>query len=159
MNTDARPEKLSQLIAQLNAEGVNDYRRYEEVRKFLNFKAREKGIPISGTFELTPLCNLDCKMCYVHLHKAQMQGAQLLPVEQWKQLMQQAIHGGVPVVKTQTRCKALCISKGKQDITLAHQNVDQKLNDQVMKNLLTQYPQVLHTLLEDEGKYEQAIHL
>ena len=25
MNTDARPEKLSQLIAQLNAEGVNDY--------------------------------------------------------------------------------------------------------------------------------------
>lgn len=75
----------------------------------------------------------------------------------WMKVM--SIHGGVPVVKTQTRCKALCISKGKQDITLAHQNVDQKLNDQVMKNLLTQYPQVLHTLLEDEGKYEQAIHL
>lgn len=95
MNTDARPEKLSQLIAQLNAEGVNDYRRYEAVRKFLNFKAREKGIPISGTFELTPLCNLDCKMCYVHLNKAQMQGAQHLSVEQWKQLMQQAIDAGM----------------------------------------------------------------
>ena len=49
---------------------------------------------------------------------------------------------------------ALCISKGKQDSTLAHQNVDQNLNDQVMKNLLTHYPQVLHTLLEDGEKYE-----
>ena len=55
MNTDTPPEKLSQLIAQLNARGVNDYRRYDAVRKFLNFKARDKGIPLSGTFELTPL--------------------------------------------------------------------------------------------------------
>ena len=49
INTDTKPEKLSQLIAQLNAEGVHDYRRYEAVRKFLNFKARDKGIPISGS--------------------------------------------------------------------------------------------------------------
>lgn len=89
------PEKLSQLIAQLDAEGINDYRRYEAVRKFLNFKARDKGIPISGSFELTPLCNLDCKMCYVHLNKAQMQGARLLSVAQWKQVMQQAIDEGM----------------------------------------------------------------
>ena len=95
IHTDTRPEKLSQLIAQLNAEGVNDYRRYEAVRKFLNFKARDNGIPISGAFELTPLCNLDCKMCYVHLNKDQMQGAQLLSVEQWRQIMQQAIDAGM----------------------------------------------------------------
>lgn len=95
MDNDKRPEKLSQLIAQLNAQGVNDYRRYEAVRKFLNFKARDHGIPISGSFELTPLCNLDCKMCYVHLNKAQMQGAPLLTVEQWKQIMQQAIDAGM----------------------------------------------------------------
>lgn len=95
MDNDKRPEKLSQLIAQLNAQGVNDYRRYEAVRKFLNFKARDHGFPISGSFELTPLCNLDCKMCYVHLNKAQMQGAPLLTVEQWKQIMQQAIDAGM----------------------------------------------------------------
>ena len=70
----------------------------------------------------------------------------------WMKVM--SILGGVPVVKSQTRGKALCISKGKQDITLAHQNVDQNLNDQVMKNLLTHYPQVLHALLEDGEKYE-----
>lgn len=94
-NNDTKPERLGQLIAQLNAQGVNDYRRYEAVRKFLNFKARDKGLPISGSFELTPLCNLDCKMCYVHLNKAQMDGAQLLTVDQWKHIMQQAIDAGM----------------------------------------------------------------
>ena len=95
MNADTKPEKLSQLIALLNAKGVDDYRRYETVRNFLNFKARDRGIPISGTFELTPLCNLDCKMCYVHLKKAQMQRTQLLMADQWKRIMQQAIDEGM----------------------------------------------------------------
>ena len=89
------PKTVRQLLAQLDAQNITDYRRYEAVRKFLNFKARDKGVPISGSFELTPLCNLDCKMCYVHLNKAQMQGAQLLSVRQWKDIMQQAIDAGM----------------------------------------------------------------
>ncbi len=28
--------------------------------------AREKGTPLSGTFELTSRCTLNCKMCYIH---------------------------------------------------------------------------------------------
>ena len=89
------PPTLRTLLKQLDEQGVTDYRRYEAVRKFLGFKAREKGIPISGSFELTPLCNLDCKMCYVHLNREQMHGAQLLTVEQWKGIMQEAIDGGM----------------------------------------------------------------
>ena len=116
MNTDTQPETLSQLIAQLNAGGANDYRRYDAVRTFLNFKARDKGIPLSGTFELTPLCNLDCKMCYVHLNQAQIQGAQRLSAEQWKQLMQQAIDAGMMYARltgasaSLTRDSGNCIS-------------------------------------------------
>lgn len=89
------PNSLRELLAQLDANGITDYRRYEALRKFLNFKAREKAIPISGSFELTPLCNLDCKMCYVHLNRAQMQDAELLTVENWKRIMQQAIDAGM----------------------------------------------------------------
>ncbi len=29
-------------------------------------KATQTGTPLSGTFELTPRCTLDCKMCYIH---------------------------------------------------------------------------------------------
>ena len=90
-----QPKTLRQLLMQLDAQNVTDYRRYEAVRKFLNFKARDKAVPISGSFELTPLCNLDCKMCYVHLNKAQMHGMPLLTTEQWKDIMQQAVDNGM----------------------------------------------------------------
>lgn len=29
-------------------------------------KAAQTGTPLSGSFELTPRCTLDCKMCYIH---------------------------------------------------------------------------------------------
>ena len=41
------------------------------ISEFLYREAAEKKIPVSGTFELTPLCNMDCKMCYVRLSPAQ----------------------------------------------------------------------------------------
>ena len=39
---------------------------YELYSNFLFAKAGSLGIPLSGTFELTARCNLDCKMCYIH---------------------------------------------------------------------------------------------
>lgn len=35
-------------------------------------KAYEDAIPISGTFELTPRCNFNCRMCYVHLPESEI---------------------------------------------------------------------------------------
>lgn len=89
------PGSLRELLTQLDAEGITDYRRYDAVRRFLNFRAREKNVPISGCFELTPLCNLDCRMCYVHLNREQMQGAELLPTQVWKDIMRQAVDAGM----------------------------------------------------------------
>ncbi len=89
------PGSLRELLAQLDAEGITDYRRYLQVRRYLDFKARKVGVPFSGAFELTPLCNLDCKMCYVHLDAAQLHGAKLLPVETWKDLARQAMEAGM----------------------------------------------------------------
>ena len=34
--------------------------------EYMYQKASAAGVPLSGTFELTPVCNMDCKMCYVH---------------------------------------------------------------------------------------------
>ena len=35
------------------------------ISRHFHAKAAKAGIPLSGTFELTPCCNLSCKMCYV----------------------------------------------------------------------------------------------
>lgn len=93
------PSSLVELLAQLERDGVVGYRRYQAVRRFMNFRAREQGIPLSGVFELTPLCNLDCKMCYVHLDKNQMAGRKLLSPQQWEDIMSQAIASGMMYAK------------------------------------------------------------
>ena len=42
-----------------------------KITEYLYKKAALAGVPLSGTFELTPLCNMDCKMCYVKLTACQ----------------------------------------------------------------------------------------
>ena len=92
---DSNINNLSELLASLKADNVSPDSYHFYIDRFLSFKAREKGIPYSGTFELTPLCNLDCKMCYVHMTAEQMQGRKLLSVDQWKNLMTQARDAGM----------------------------------------------------------------
>lgn len=58
--------------------------------------AREHDTPISGSFELTPLCNLDCRMCYVHLTDPTVK-ERMLSGEQWIDLMRQAIDHGMMI--------------------------------------------------------------
>lgn len=65
----------------------------------------------------------------------------------WMKIM--SIKGQIFVVKSQTRTKGLCVSKRKQDITLAHKNVDCNLNDKVMQDLLNYYPEVTQALLDE----------
>lgn len=62
---------------------------------FIEIIARKKKVPINGKFELTPLCNLDCKMCYVHLNSTQFRKEELLPVETWKKLIDDAHSAGM----------------------------------------------------------------
>lgn len=75
-----------------NDEGIDTY---GSMLKYLEQKARRRGVPLHGTFELTPRCNLACRMCYVHLSEGQMAGKKLLTAAQWKQLMAQAIEEGM----------------------------------------------------------------
>ena len=93
------PRSVAELISQLAAEGVpaSDYQKH--IDRFMSFKAREQGVPYLGTFELTPLCNLDCKMCYVHLRGDQMEGRLLLTVDEWKDLMTRAAGAGMMKAK------------------------------------------------------------
>lgn len=58
-------------------------------------KAFAEGIPISGTFELTPRCNFNCKMCYVHLKPEEIprNGVELTATE-WLRIAEEAKEAG-----------------------------------------------------------------
>lgn len=62
--------------------------------QYLDTKARAQGVPLSGQFELTPLCNFQCRMCYVQMAGSQL-SQPLLTADQWKDLMAQAVEAGM----------------------------------------------------------------
>lgn len=58
-------------------------------------RARELGVPVFGTFELTPLCNFSCKMCYVRLSFEQMRSiGRLHTAGEWLDIADQAVEAG-----------------------------------------------------------------
>lgn len=66
------------------------------VTEYLHAKAARLGIPLSGTFELTPCCNMTCKMCYVRMTKAEQEAvAPLRTAEEWLKLGQEAKESGL----------------------------------------------------------------
>jgi len=93
--TEQLPSSLFALLGQLNSEGTTGFEKYKRVRRYIQFKARERGVPVCGTFELTPQCNLSCRMCYVRLDKQQMKGRELLPASVWNSMIDQAVDAGM----------------------------------------------------------------
>ena len=61
---------------------------------FLGRKARQLGVPLNGQFELTPLCNFRCEMCYVRMDPERL-GQPLLTSAQWNSLISAAVEAGM----------------------------------------------------------------
>lgn len=76
---------------------------------YLHAKACKYGIPLAGTFELTPRCNFDCKMCYVHLSaEEQQRRGRELTADEWLETAESArkqgmlfllLTGGEPLIR------------------------------------------------------------
>lgn len=89
-------DTLTEVLEDLDSRGIQGAQRYRAMNQYLSMKARYMDVPISGTFELTPLCNLDCRMCYVHLNKNRLpEGQRLLNVEEWKTIIRQSVENGM----------------------------------------------------------------
>lgn len=65
--------------------------------KYLYSRSAASHTPVSGTFELTPMCNMSCEMCYVRMTKAQMEqsGGRLRTVEEWLRFAEKAREKGM----------------------------------------------------------------
>lgn len=66
------------------------------IRRNLCSQCATLGIPVSGIFELTPRCNLKCKMCYVRLTDEQMAPiGKERTAKQWIQFAQECKDAGM----------------------------------------------------------------
>lgn len=66
-----------------------------EIEEELVYKATNKGIPLNATFELTPLCNMSCMMCYARMTPEQLkaQGG-IRSGEEWLKIAEEAAQAG-----------------------------------------------------------------
>ena len=66
------------------------------IKQFVYRSGARKRIPVSGTFELTPRCNLSCKMCYIHMSaEEQRQRGDELTTEEWLNVAREAVKAGM----------------------------------------------------------------
>lgn len=68
-----------------------------KVVKHLYAVSTKEHIPISGTFELTPMCNMKCEMCYVRMSKDEIKesGGRFRKKAEWIKLAQDAKEQGI----------------------------------------------------------------
>ena len=66
------------------------------LEKMLMARAAAQYRPVNGSIELLPLCNMNCRMCYVRLSHQEMDklGA-LHPVEEWMRVAEEMQKAGV----------------------------------------------------------------
>lgn len=75
--------------------GALDNITWKSLSQDLWLKARRECIPINGLFELTPLCNFRCRMCYVRLDPADMvKHGRIHSADEWLDLARQAMEMG-----------------------------------------------------------------
>lgn len=66
------------------------------ITEYLHRKASIARIPLTGAFELTPVCNMSCKMCYVRMTRQQQEAiAPLHSAEEWLALAAEAKKHGL----------------------------------------------------------------
>lgn len=83
-----------------------DYKQSTEIFRKIKEEAYKQCVPIQATFELTPRCALNCKMCYVHLEPEEISNCgrgRELTSDEWIKLGKQA---------REARVLSLCITGG-----------------------------------------------
>lgn len=66
------------------------------IKQYIFRAGAAKRVPVSGTFELTARCNLNCRMCYIHMSPEEQSACgKELSAAQWLQLGRQAVDAGM----------------------------------------------------------------
>lgn len=76
---------------------IPEKQRSLPLTEYLHSKASWALVPLSGTFELSPVCNFSCRMCYVRktAEEVRQSSRKILTLEQWLQIAREAREAGM----------------------------------------------------------------
>ncbi|MCL1964292.1 MAG: radical SAM protein [Firmicutes bacterium] len=94
-NDPAPPLYAPEESMRIREENYRHTQNFNLFQEAMLWHARENHIPYKGTFELTPRCNMKCRMCYMRLDPPQIkaQGRELT-AEEWIALGRMAFEAG-----------------------------------------------------------------
>ena len=73
-----------------------DFSDFDTAERVILARGQARRMPVNGTLELLPLCNMDCAMCYIRRSRAEVEaGGGLRPVEDWLRLGEEMARAGV----------------------------------------------------------------
>lgn len=133
---------------------------------FLLRRAAETGVPVTGSFELAPLCNLNCKMCYVRMSRTEQgQSGRLRTAAEWITLAEKLrdagtlfllLTGGEPLLYPEFRVVYLAVRKLGMIVTV---NTNGTLLDEDWAAFFAENPprRVNITLYGASGKTYKAL--
>lgn len=137
----------------------------KKLKDIMREESRKRLIPTGVKFELTPRCNLNCKMCYVHLTKNQMGEYRELSAQEWIKIMSEAIDAGMLyALLTGGECllhpgfKDIYLYLKQQPVVVEINTNATLLNDEYVKFFTKNPPAAMHISLygvSDEG-YERV---
>lgn len=71
-------------------------RIHMNIKRYVFKKGAANHRPVSGTFELTPRCNFNCEMCYIHMSPEEESSVgKELRTEEWIRLGRKAVEAGM----------------------------------------------------------------
>ncbi len=149
---------------------------YDIFIKRLFSEGAGKGVPISGTFELTSACTLNCKMCYIHNGaKCSRRGEK--STEWWLNLAREAcdsgmllllLTGGEPLLRAdfdeiylECRKMGLLVSVNTNATLIDSKKVEFFKKNPPQRLNITLYgtsPETYGELCGDEGAFEKVIY-
>lgn len=156
------------------------------ISRYFHQKGAALGMPVSGSFELTPRCNFNCKMCYVHMTNEEMfrSGRKELSADEWLGIASDAMDsgmlfllltGGEPFVRpdffriyTELKRMGLMVSINSNGSLLEGENLELLLNNPPSRLNVTLYGgsdetyerlcgrPVFHKVIENLRKLKEA---
>lgn len=114
--------------------------------QYLFAKAKDKGRPISGTFEITSRCNFNCRMCYIHRSNCEEVRRRELTTEEWKRIADELydsgvlmllITGGEPLIREDFR--DIYIYAKEKGFSVSVNTNGSLINDEIVE-LFKEYP-------------------
>lgn len=151
---------------------------YPQYIEYLFARSHGAGVPLSGSFELTARCNLDCKMCYIHKRANDKKVLrEELSAKQWLSFAADAqkqgmllllLTGGEPFLRPDFReiytgCRklGLLISINSNGTMITDDMVEFLRRDPPLRVNITLYgssPETYEKLCGDPSAYERAFH-